>query len=107
MHEDMDWSVTIEEHGRDGAVFYREGDRVLRLYWEFGGGGALAIVSGPPPQDWDRTLPWTIGRRSQIMDRVAHEVIRQKAPGCKAEFGDDFATILIAMPTLAEDREAP
>jgi hypothetical protein len=97
--QSSDWSVSIDIRGRAGNVTYREGRNSLELYWEMGGGRAMAYVSGPSPQDWDRSVPWASGRREQVMRRVAAEVVRQSAPRSDAEFGDDFSTILITMPT--------
>ena len=98
--QSSDWSVTIDIRGRAGNVTYCEGRDSLELYWEMAGGReGLAYVSGPPPQDWDRSAPWASGRREQVMRRVAAEVVRQSAPRSGAEFGDDFSTILITMPT--------
>jgi hypothetical protein len=89
----VNWSVAIDLSGRDGTVTYREGPETLSLYWEMGG-TALAIVSGPPPQDWDRAVPWASGRREEVMRRVADEVIRQSLRRAVATFGDDYSTIV-------------
>jgi hypothetical protein len=94
------WNVAIDVRGRAGTVIYREGSELLKLHWEMGGGRALALIGGPPPQDWDHVVPWARGheRREEVMRRVADEAIRQQAPASTAEFGDDFCTILITMP---------
>jgi hypothetical protein len=89
----LNWSVAIELSGRNGTVIYREGPETLSLYWEMGG-AALAIVSGPRPQDWDRAVPWASGRREEVMRRVADEVIRQSLRRAEATFGDDYSTVV-------------
>jgi hypothetical protein len=72
------------------VVHYREGSNVLRLDWEFGGGKAVAVVWGPHPDRWDGAYPFAFGRHAQILQRVAQEVVRQKAPSCVAYFDPSY-----------------
>src|SRR5215468_4041512 len=78
------WSVEIEDGGRAGSIIYREGANEIISDWEFGADDVIAIITTPP--DWS-TLPWAEQRRKEIMERIAHEVIRQKAPGGVADIG--------------------
>jgi hypothetical protein len=80
------WHVSIRQSGRGGEIVYTEGVHEIVLWWEFGGGDVLAIVTGPPPHTWDSEFPWTRGRRREILSRIAESVIQQKAPGRRAEF---------------------
>jgi len=92
----QDWSVDIETRGRDGTVHYSEGPNRVRFYWEFGGAPRIvAIISGVRPGEWDESVPWAKGRRVEIMHRIAEGVIRQKAPGCTAEYFEDRTVIHI------------
>ena len=45
----------------------------------------VAIIECPDFSDWDQTYPWAAGRRLEVMERVAGEAIRQKAPRCRAD----------------------
>lgn len=81
-----DWNVRIGEQGRGGTVVYREPGGELRFWWEFGGGDAVALINVGTAVDWATHHPWAAPRREEILDRVASEVIRQRAPSCKAEF---------------------
>jgi hypothetical protein len=67
--------------GRDGYISYYEGRHTTSFYWEFGGGDVVAIIhTGLPPQ-------WSTQQR-EMMERVIHEVIRQRAPTCKADIDE-------------------
>jgi hypothetical protein len=80
-----DWSVSIEEEGRFGSVTYREPGGVLSFHWEFGGGDTVASIQVGDEALWRAQHPWAAGRRAEILRRVAAEVVRQKAPGSRAE----------------------
>jgi hypothetical protein len=81
-----DWQVTFTEEGRSGYVHYRESGGRLSFYWEFGGGDVVTAISVGSADAWERDHPWAAARREEILQRVAAEVIRQRAPGCVADF---------------------
>jgi hypothetical protein len=72
--------VTIEQTGRGGSIYYREGENTIVFDWEFGG-SALALLFGVDTEHWDARYPWAIGRQAEIYDFVAKEVVRQQASG--------------------------
>ena len=85
--------VDITQNGPTGSVVYREPAGSLSFYWEFGGGDVVAIV-----QVDDRTAlntSWIADRRADILRFVADEVIRQKAPKCRAEINETAGEILL------------
>lgn len=82
------WKVEIAENGRCGAVYYRERQNSLRFYWEFGGGNVVAIIDVGTRSDWEREHPWAAPRRAEILQRVADEIIRQRAPHSKARLNE-------------------
>ncbi|MCG3148696.1 MAG: hypothetical protein PCFJNLEI_02141 [Verrucomicrobiae bacterium] len=90
-----DWRVDIEEKGRCGSVIYREPAGVITLDWEFGGGDAVAIITGGDEATWRAQHTWALARRTEILQRVAAEVIRQKAPASRAEIDAQTGSILI------------
>lgn len=91
----MSPSVTITESGREGAVTYREGSRGITGYQEFGGASVVAIVSMGSVEDWRSRHPWALDRRMQILQYIADEVIRQKAPGCSADINEASGDIVL------------
>jgi hypothetical protein len=90
-----DWSVEIHEHGRSGTVIYRDPSGSISFYWEFGGGDTVAIITGGDEATWRDQYPWAVSRRAEILQRTAAEVIRQKAPGSRAEIDDQRGWINI------------
>jgi len=87
--------VDIRQDGRSGAVVYREAAGDLSFYWEFGGGDTIAIIDIGDEAAWNAKHPWTAGRRAEILQRVSVEVLRQKAPGRRAEIDDRRGCISI------------
>jgi hypothetical protein len=102
-----DWAVTVQRNGRTGTVTYLEGSNRVRCFAEVGGGNVLLIVSGPRPQDWDKTLPWARGRQREIMERVGNELRRLEAPRTELEFGDGDTTVLLRQVSVADQSEIP
>ena len=89
------WRVDIEASGRDGSILYSEPEGCISFYWEFGGGDTVAILSVGDATTWSRQHPRAAERRLAILQRVADEVIRQKAPTCRAEIDEASGYIYI------------
>lgn len=85
---DGSWRVTITQSGRSGSVDYHEPEGHLSFYWEFGGGDTVALLWGGDAAAWSARHPWASARRREILERVAQEVVRQKAPTCRAEIDE-------------------
>ena len=98
--------VTIIENGRDGRVEYGEGLRSIDGYWEFGGNDVVVIVSMGSREDWQRSHAWALDRRADILRLVADEVIRQRAPSCKADIDEEQGVILLRQGAGAASRAA-
>ena len=101
----MGKSVTITEGGRTGAVIYHEGAGRLSFWWEFGGGDVVAIVNVGDEEEWRAKYPWAAGRRAEILGFVAAEVIRQKAPTCRAEIQRANGFLLVIGLSDDKDRQ--
>jgi hypothetical protein len=89
------WSVEIVQSGRSGSVNYHEPSGCISFYWEFGGGDTVAIIWIEDLAVWSSRHPWAVGRRREILERVAYKVVRQKAPTCRADIDDGNGCIYI------------
>jgi hypothetical protein len=78
------WRLAIVEHGRGGSVVYQEAAGQVSFHWEFCGGDAIASLWVGAAEAWNSQVPWAAGRRAEILRRVAQEVVRRRAPGCRA-----------------------
>jgi hypothetical protein len=87
--------VVVSEQGRSGEVRYRDADGEISFPWEFGGGDAVAIVSVGTAEEWSQRHAWAAGRRAAILRLVAAELVRQKAPTCRAEIDDAAGAIYL------------
>lgn len=87
--------VTITEDGRSGNVAYSEGLRSITGYWEFGGNDVVAIVSMGARSEWERSHAWAVERRADILRFVADEVVRHRAPTCRADIDMESGDILL------------
>jgi len=87
--------VTITESGRTGSVVYREAGGELSFSWEFGGRDVVAIVQPSDAASWRNPASWVAARRAAILRFVADELIRQKAPSCRAEIDETAGSIVL------------
>ncbi len=88
-------TVTIVEEGRIGRVHYRERAGELSFAWEFGGGDVVVIVHVGTPAEWNASNRWAAERRTEIVRFVAAELVRQKAPACRAEIDDEVGCLYL------------
>ena len=86
--------VQIVENGPAGTVYYFENGQTLKVYWEFGGGDAVAILYTPTEEKWDSQVPWAQGRRREVLEFVAKQVIQQKSPGCDIRWSDGYIELV-------------
>jgi hypothetical protein len=86
------WKVEILERGRCGSINYHEATTSVSFDWEFGGGNTVAIIWIGEPISWEN---WTVERRRKILQRVADEIIRQKAPSCRADIDEQQGFVYI------------
>ena len=70
---------------RDGYVGYYEGPHAASFYWELGGNDVVVILHVGQTSEWSRQHPWAADRQREILERVTQEVIRWRAPTCKAD----------------------
>ena len=79
-----DFSVDFETHLPGISLRYREAGRGEHEFdGELCSGKVVASIYAPSPAAWDAKLPWAAGRREEVLRRLAGEVIRRKAPGCR------------------------
>ena len=75
-------SVQIKKRGRAAIIHYVEDAGSYDFDAELGGGDVLLVIYAPTDGgEWARQLPWAAGRRTEILDHVAREVVRQEAHG--------------------------
>jgi hypothetical protein len=46
------------------------------------------ILHVGPSSGWSKQHPWAADRQREILERVTQEVIRRKAPRCKADIDE-------------------
>lgn len=72
-----------------GTVVYREGEREHRFAWELGAPGhAVCWVYVPSEARWPDELPWAVGRREDVLERVA-AAVKRRAGASRWEMGEE------------------
>ena len=89
----MTYKVEIEQTGRGGTIKYLEQDGMLSFDWEFAINGADIFI--PNPEQWDMywrssAAVWAVGRRQEILERVAEAVRARQAPNAVVSIEDSW-----------------
>ncbi|MGE0440178.1 MAG: hypothetical protein AB7L66_10695 [Gemmatimonadales bacterium] len=87
--------LTYSGHGPAGEIQYAEGPHRFRMYYEFGGGNVLAIISVPAAEGWVAATGIPIARRDEVLREIAAQVVSdQTSTGRnRVEIGADRITI--------------
>jgi hypothetical protein len=77
--------------GKGGWVIYREGGESTRFAWKLAGeeGTLVSWIVVPTEKRWPEEVSWAPGRRDEILERIARELIRQKCRTCRMVIGRD------------------
>jgi hypothetical protein len=94
-HASNEWSVHVEGSGPSGSVLYHENAGCISFYWEFGGRDTVVIIHVDDQAAWSTRHPWATERRREILQRVASEIVRQKAPTCRADIDEQHGYIYV------------
>lgn len=64
--------------GRDGYVIYRDIRSEIKMYYEFGGGNCIAIISIPSTADWEKETNRSLSDRTAIITFVAERATKEQ-----------------------------
>ena len=92
----MNYQVKITQKGRGGWIDYVESEKQLPFGWDFSAIGVEIYV--PSPEEWneycnEHKADWAKDRRTEILERVAQEVCRQKAKQAKVSIKENWIDI--------------
>ena len=97
-------SVRITKHGRAAIIHHVEDGGSYDFDAELGGGKVLLVIYAPRDDgEWARRLPWAAGRRNEVLERVAREVVRQEARGSRFIVHPGGVDILMPSPMHVSD----
>jgi len=86
--------VRYTSEGRSGNLYFESDETTFNLWWEFGGGEALAIINIPTEQTWEALTKLPLDKRDAVLDYIAAQVIEDQASGRgRHEISDNFLTI--------------
>jgi hypothetical protein len=76
--------VHITKHGPAATIHYVEAGGSYDFAAELGTGKTLLYIYAPADDgEWTRRLPWAAGRRTEILEHVARQVVRSESRGSK------------------------
>lgn len=80
--------------GRSGSIVFQNDLTQFELWWEFGGGGVLAIIDIPTEHEWTARTQLPLEHRDGVLQFIAEQVLEdQAASSAGYEIGDGVITI--------------
>jgi len=70
--------LTYVNDGRAGRVIFSLGGQQFDMYFEFGGGDALAVVDVPRAREWQRRTGFPLSMRAPILEFVGRTIVRDQ-----------------------------
>ncbi|MCW5924504.1 MAG: hypothetical protein KIS77_19450 [Saprospiraceae bacterium] len=86
--------VSFTQQGPNGQVDYAGEEGSFSLYWEYGGGDALAIIYVPKAEEWEAQTKIPLSKRQEILHHIGSEAIRQNTGG-KGRFELDGGWLVV------------
>ena len=70
--------VLYSNQGREGYVTYQDHISSFTMYFEFGGGNCVAIISVPTEKDWGKLTGRRIEERTEILNFIAKQTLNDQ-----------------------------
>lgn len=83
--------------GRGGTLRFENNLTTFDMWWEFGGGNALALISIPSKKDWEKATQLPLEQRDDILRFIGEQVVQDQALG-RGYFICDEHTMTIYKP---------
>lgn len=83
--------------GRGGYVRFENNLTSFDMWWEFGGGNALALIDIPSEKEWEAKTKIPLAQRGETLRFIAEQVIQDQASGRGTYTWDDH-TLTIYQP---------
>jgi hypothetical protein len=87
-------TLRITTEGRGGTIYYDSETSHFSMWWEFGGGNALAIIDIPTEKHWTAVTQLPIEQRETVLRFIGEQVVDRETHG-RGSFiiGDNVLTI--------------
>jgi len=80
--------------GRGGTIWFESDQASFSLWWEFGGGNALAVIEIPTEATWQSRTQLPLDQRDEVLQFIAEQIVQDQTFGDKQfEISDAFITI--------------
>lgn len=89
--------LQYSSQGRSGLIRFSNNLTSFDLWWEFGGGNALALIDIPSEKDWETITKIPLAKRDETLRFIAEQVIQDQASG-NGTYSWDDRTLTIYQP---------
>lgn len=81
--------------GKGGNVRYQSDVAKFEMWWEFGGGKAVAVIDVPSEKYWESQTGLPLDQRDKVLDFIGQRVAKDQVSSGKGryELGGGFLTI--------------
>lgn len=86
--------LRYSSEGRSGNVYFESEEGTFSMWWEFGGGDAVAIINIPAEQYWEAQTGIPVDKRDQVLAYIGAQVVQDQVSGRgRYEIDANFITI--------------
>jgi hypothetical protein len=73
--------LRYDNKGRGGTIWFENDETRFSMWWEFGGGNALAMINIPTVKNWESYTGLPLDRRDDILQFIGEQVVADQTSG--------------------------
>lgn len=73
--------LRYENSGRGGTVHFANDHVTFDMWWEFAGGGAIAIVDIPTKEHWQQRTHLALDERDRVIEFIGDQILKDQLSG--------------------------
>lgn len=78
--------LRYSSEGRGGTVYYQSDVASFSMWWEFGGGKAIAIINIPESKYWETQTGIPLDQRGKVLDFIGQQVLKDQVSSGRGKY---------------------
>lgn len=78
--------LSYSTEGRGGTVYYQSDVTKFEMWWEFGGGDAVAVIDVPSEKYWESQTGLPVEQREKVLDFIGQRAAKDQVSSGKGTY---------------------